>query len=130
MDQVISDCISNALKEIVEQIAPDVRFVPKYCGEVLACNLDSDKKLVGGIYVYKDHVQLEFSQGASFDDPDGRLEGKGKGRRHLKLAKVEDVMGKDAEGFLKQALSITQGGVRPTLRLFKFLWALVYANIS
>jgi hypothetical protein len=52
-------------------------------------------------------VSLEFSQGASFDDPDGRLEGKGKGRRHLKLAKVEDAMGKDAERFLKQALSIT-----------------------
>ena len=84
MDQVISDCISNTLKEIVEQIAPDVRFVPKYGGEVLACDPDSDKKFVGGIYVYKDHVSLEFSQGALFDDPDGRLEGKGKGRRHLK----------------------------------------------
>jgi hypothetical protein len=49
-------------------------------------------------------VSLEPSQGASFDDPDARLEGKGKGRRHLKFATVEDVMGKDAEGFLKQAL--------------------------
>ena len=107
MDQVISDCISNALKEIVEQIAPDIRFVPKYGGEVLAWDPDSDKKFVGGIYIYKDHVSLEFSQGASFDDPDGRLDGKGKGRRHLKLATVEDVMGKDAERFLKQALSIT-----------------------
>ena len=106
MDQVISDGISNAIKEIVEQIAPDVRFVPKYGGEVLAHDPDSDKKFVGGIYVYKDHVSLEFSQGASFDDPDGRLEGKGKGRRHLKLMMVEDVMGKDAEGFLKQTLGI------------------------
>ena len=106
MDQVISDCISNALKEIVEQIAPDVRFVPKYGGEVLACDLDSDKKFVGGIYVYKDHVSLEFSQGASFDDPDGALEGKGKNRRHLKFEVVEDVTGKGAIGFLKQALGL------------------------
>ena len=106
MDQVISDGISNAIKEIVEQIAPDVRFVPKYGGEVLAHDPDRDKKFVGGIYVYKDHVSLEFSQGASFDDSDGRLEGKGKGRRHLKLMMVEDVMGKDAEGFLKQTLGI------------------------
>ncbi len=106
MDQLISDGISNAIKEIVEQIAPDVRFVPKYGGEVLAPDPDSDKKFVGGIFSYKDHVSLEFSQGASFDDPDGRLEGKGKGRRHLKFATVEDVMGKDAEGFLKQALGI------------------------
>ena len=107
MDQVISDCISNALKEIVEQIAPDVRFVPKYGGEVLACDLDSDKKFVGGIYVYKDHVSLEFSQGASFDDPDGRLEGKGKCRRYLKFATVEDVTGKYAKGFLRQALGLS-----------------------
>ena len=95
------------IKEIVEQIAHDVRFLPNYGGEVLVQGPESDKKFVSGIYVYKDHVSLEFSQGASFDDPDGRLEGKGKGRRHLKLAKVEDVMGKDAERFLKQALSIT-----------------------
>ena len=107
MDQVISDCISNALKEIVEQIAPDVRFVPKYGGEVLACDPDSDKKFVGGIYVYKDHVSLEFSQGASFDDPDGRLEGKGKCRRYLKFATVEDVTGKYAKGFLRQALGLS-----------------------
>ena len=104
MDQLISDGISNAIKETVEQIAPDVRFVPKYGGEVLAHDPDSDKKFVGGIYVYKDHVSLEFSQGASFNDPDGRLEGKGKNRRHLKFEVVNDVADKGAEGFLKQAL--------------------------
>jgi len=104
MDQLISDGISNAIKETVEQIAHDVRFVPKYGGEVLAHDPDSDKKFVGGIYVYKDHVSLEFSQGASFNDPDGRLEGKGKNRRHLKFEAVNDVADKGAEGFLKQAL--------------------------
>ena len=104
MDQLISDGISNAIKETVEQIAPDVRFVPKYGGEVLAHDPDSDKKFVGGIYVYKDHVSLEFSQGASFNDPDGRPEGKGKNRRHLKFEAVNDVADKGAEGFLKQAL--------------------------
>jgi hypothetical protein len=104
MDQLISDGISNAIKETVEQIAPDVRFVPKYGGEVLAHDPDSDKKFVGGIYVYKDHVSLEFSQGASLNDPDGRLEGKGKNRRHLKFEAVNDVADKGAEGFLKQAL--------------------------
>ena len=81
--------------------------MPKYGGEVLAHDPDSDKKFVGGIYFYKDHVSLEFSQGASFDDPDVRLEGKGKNRWHLKLMTVEDVMGKGAEEFLKQTLGIT-----------------------
>jgi|TARA_B110000908_G_scaffold151795_1_gene186876 hypothetical protein len=107
MDKAIFQAIEGAIKEIIEDIAPDVRFVPKYGGEVLAPYPDDDKKFVGGIFVYKDHVSLEFSQGASFDDPDGVLEGKGKNRRHLKFAVVEDVAGKDAIGFLKQALGIT-----------------------
>jgi hypothetical protein len=42
--------ISDAIKEIVEQIAPDVRFLPKYGGEVLAPDPDSDKTFVGGIF--------------------------------------------------------------------------------
>ncbi len=84
-----------------------MRLLPKYGGEVLAHDPESDKKFVGGIYVYKDHVSLEFSQGASFDDPDGRLEGKGKGRRHLKFATVEEVTRKDAEEFLRQALALS-----------------------
>ena len=95
------------IKEIVEQIAHDVRFLPKYGGEVLVHGPESDKKFVSGIYVYKDHVSLEFSQGASFDDPDGWLEGKGKGRRHLKFATVEEVTRKDVEGFLRQALALS-----------------------
>lgn len=104
---MISDGISNVIKEIVEQIAHDVRFLPKYGGEALVHGPESDKKFVSGIYVYKDHVSLEFSQGASFDDPDGRLEGKGKCRRYLKFATVEDVTGKYAKGFLRQALRLS-----------------------
>ncbi len=106
MDAEISDGISNAIKEIVEDIAPDVRFVSKYGGEVLAPDPDSDKKFVGGIFSYKDHVSLEFSKGASFVDPDGALEGKGKNRRHLKFAVVEDVAAKGTVGFLKRALGL------------------------
>lgn len=106
MDKAVSDAIDGAIKEIVEQIAPDVRFVPKYGGEVVAHDPDDDKKFVGGIFTYKDHVSLEFSQGAFFDDPDGVLEGKGKNRRHLKFTSVEDVAAKVADGFLKQALDV------------------------
>ena len=104
---MIPDGISNVIKEIVEQIAPEVRFLPKYGGEALVHGHESDKKFVSGIYVYKDHVSLEFSQGASFDDPDGRLEGKGKCCRYLKFATVEDVTGKYAKGFLRQALGLS-----------------------
>lgn len=104
MDKAKSEEIADAVKEIVDQIDPDVRYVPKYGGEVLVLDPDDDNKFVGGIFSYKSHVSLEFSEGASFDDPNARLEGKGKFRRHLKFENVDDVNAKDTRGFLKQAL--------------------------
>lgn len=104
MDKAVSEAIESAIKEIVDQIEPDVRYVPKYGGEVLALNPGNDAKFEAGIFTYKDHVSLEFSIGASFDDPKGNLEGKGKSRRHLKFQAVEDVDAKDTTTFLKQAL--------------------------
>lgn len=104
MDKAVSEAIESAIKVIVDQIEPDVRYVPKYGGEVLALDPCNDAKFVAGVFTYKDHVSLEFSDGASFDDPKGNLEGKGKRRRHLKFQTLEDVDAKDTTRFLKQAL--------------------------
>jgi len=71
----------------------------KYGG--LVFNLSG--KLIGGIYTYKEHISIEFSNGASFADPDSILEGKGKQRRHLKIQSDEDISIKSAEYFIKQA---------------------------
>ena len=89
MDSTTAGDIEDKVREIVEEIAPDP---------------DDDTHFVGGVFAYAEHVSLEFSQGADFDDPDGRLEGGGKRRRHLKLRSVEDVGKKRAEGFLRRAL--------------------------
>lgn len=105
MEKSTAQAIEDAIKELVDQIAPDVRYVAKYGGEVLALDPDSDSKFVGGIFAYKDHVSLEFSEGASFDDPNGHLDGKGKSRRHLKFTTVDEVASKEAIRFLKQALN-------------------------
>ncbi len=71
----------------------------KYGGIVF----NNANKLVGGIYLYKEHLSIEFSDGASFKDPSNLLEGKGKIRRHLKLHNFDDIQGKDARFFIKQA---------------------------
>ena len=63
-----------------------------------------DNKFFGGIFSSKGDVSLEFSEGASFDDPDGHLEGKGKARRHLKFKSISDIVAKDVSGFFKQAI--------------------------
>ncbi|MEL6958939.1 MAG: DUF1801 domain-containing protein [Pseudomonadota bacterium] len=59
--------------------------------------------LCGGVYGYSDYISVEFSNGASFDDPSGVLEGKGKSRRHVKLHQPSDIDTKSVEVFLTQA---------------------------
>ena len=98
------DDITDMLAEMVGEIAPDVRLVLKYGGHVMCPLAGNDKSFVGGIFAYKDHVSLEFSQGAQLDDPKGLLEGKGKQRRHLKFTSIEEIQSKEARAFLVQIL--------------------------
>lgn len=58
-----------------------------------------------GIFSYTQHVSLEFSEGAALPDPHGVLEGQGKGRRHIKLAMVQDIADKQVTGYLKNAFA-------------------------
>ena len=60
--------------------------------------------LVGGIFPYRKHLSIEFSNGADFSDPYSALEGKGKQRRHLKIYTAEDIDTKKALYFVKQAV--------------------------
>jgi len=96
--------IDAALKEIMDDLCHDVRYAPKYGGEIILPDPEDDKTFVGGIFAYKDHISLEFSKGALFDDPNGLLEGKGKLRRHFKFSSVEDVTSKQVRSYLAQAL--------------------------
>ncbi len=105
MDSSTAEEITLAVKELVDQIAPDVRFVPKYGGEVFALDPDNNKQFFGGVFTSKGHVSVEFSNGATFDDPHSHLEGGGKMRRHLKLHSVGDIAEKTLSFFLDQAIS-------------------------
>jgi len=60
--------------------------------------------LIGGIYLYKEHISIEFSNGANFSDPKGHLEGKGKLRRHLKIIENNDIKNKNISIYIKQAI--------------------------
>ncbi|MGB1234930.1 MAG: DUF1801 domain-containing protein, partial [Planktomarina sp.] len=96
--------IEAAIKELVADIAPHARYLPKYGGHVIALDPDSDKTFVGGFFISANHVSLEFSEGASFDDPDNRLHGKGKKRRHLKFTDASQITAQDTRLYLLQAL--------------------------
>lgn len=104
MDDALGQDIAQAVKALVTQIAPTTSFVVKYGGEVFVPDVDTPNAFVGGVFIYKDHVSVEFSDGASLTDPRRRLEGKGKARRHLKLTAVRDVEDKDLASYLQQVL--------------------------
>ncbi len=67
-------------------------------------SLDGD---LGGLFVRKNHISFEFTEGFLMNDPKGMLEGKGKYRRHLKIRTLADIANKDVEFFVKQ---LSKGG--------------------
>ena len=90
--------IANSVRTRILQLADTVDEEVKYGGILFAA-----PEPFCGIFVYKQHVSVEFSHGAKILDPHGLLEGKGKGRRHLKLHTIEDVEDKHLTEYLRLA---------------------------
>ena len=63
----------------------------------------SQLKDFGGVFVYKNHISFEFSDGYRFDDATKLLQGSGKYRRHLKIKSRADIEIKKVYFFVKQA---------------------------
>lgn len=61
-----------------------------------------------GVFSYANHVTLEFSEGADLPDPAGLLEGKGKGRRHLKLIAIGDIEVKQVRDYIASAYAASE----------------------
>jgi hypothetical protein len=90
--ETIRKIFLNANGDLTEDI--------KYGG--LVFNLSNT--LIGGIYLYKEHISIEFSNGADFPDLSGLLEGKGKKRRHLKIVEKQDIDTKNVNVFVAEAV--------------------------
>ena len=63
-------------------------------------------KNVAWIMVYNDHVNLGFFQGARMRSK--RLEGTGKGLRHVKVRKSEDIDQKELARLLRKAAALAR----------------------
>jgi len=60
--------------------------------------------LISGIFPYKNHISIEFSNGSNFSDASKMLEGKGKKRRHLKILEKQDIEAKNVEVLVAEAV--------------------------
>jgi hypothetical protein len=89
--------IVEAIRKLIFATFPKVNEVVKYNGLLYTTKLG-----IGGIFTYKDHVSMEFSNGSMLEDKDNLLEGNGKFRRHLKFNTAEDIIINNLRYFLDQ----------------------------
>lgn len=91
--------ILQELRKIVFSNFPETNERIMYGGIMFSLEYD-----FGGLFVRKNHISLEFSFGASMNDPQKILEGTGKLRRHLKIRSLADIENKTVDFFVKQSL--------------------------
>lgn len=92
------------IRQLFLQADPGVSETIKYGGLVFM--LGASNRLLGGVFVYRKHLSVEFGSGAQFEDPEGLLEGRGQYRRHIKIHQPGDVEGKQLLGFIQQAIKL------------------------
>ena len=90
-----------SLRKIILKINPDSQEEIKYGGLVFNTN----KKLICGIFIRKNHVSLELSFGFLMSDPDKYLEGNGKFRRHIKFFNTKDIKNKKIAFYVSQSFN-------------------------
>jgi hypothetical protein len=90
----------SAIRNLFSDIKPPLEEGFKYGG--IAYSFSGN--LIGGIYVYKEHLSIEFSYGAHFLDSHKVLEGGGKGRRHIKIRELKDVKDKFVSFYIQEMM--------------------------
>lgn len=91
----IIEAVRALVKNTIESASEEV----KYGGILFTSGVQ-----FGGVFAYKEHVTVEFVNGAKINDPFGFLEGTGKGRRHVKLMSVSQIKDKKLAQYLLLAL--------------------------
>jgi len=93
--------IAIQIRDIFFSCHPRIDEDIKYGGLVFF----KEKELMSGIFFYKEHISIEFAQGASLSDPNSVLEGKGKLRRHIKIRSMQDILAKNVISYVQESLA-------------------------
>jgi hypothetical protein len=99
IDQEKYEIISTLRNDLLAS-HPEITEEIKYGGILFSIN----NQPFGGLFVSKNHVSVEFSDGYKLSDPNNLLEGTGKFRRHLKLSTLSDIASKQASQFMELAI--------------------------
>ncbi len=96
--------LAQGLRRVIEKAAPELHEMVKWGNPVYVAN----GKNAVCIMVYKDHVNLGFFMGAKMKSE--RLEGTGKGLRHVKVRSLGDIDEGEFSRLLKGAVVLTEQG--------------------
>jgi hypothetical protein len=94
--------LANKLRQVIRKALPKSQELVKWGNPTYLV----DGKNVAWIMVYRDHVNLGFFQGAKMKSP--RLEGTGKGLRHVKVRRPGDIDEKEFARLLVQAAALAK----------------------
>ena len=94
------------VRQLALQAGPTITEQVKYGGILFA-----GSRGFCGLFSYTNHATLEFGDGASLPDPHGQLEGKGKGRRHIKLTGIADIEARHLREYISLAYAASEAGV-------------------
>jgi len=89
----------ESFRELVKKTIPCTSEEAKYGGILFSSGVQ-----FCGVFAYKQHVSVEFGNGARITDTLGHLQGGGKYRRHIKLHSAEDIRTKNLAQYLPLAL--------------------------
>ena len=93
--------VVNSLRELVEKTVPDAVETSKW-GNITYL---LDGRNLAWIVCYRDHADLGFFRGAELKST--RLEGSGKGLRHVKVRTTEDIDEREFGRLLRDAQKLT-----------------------
>ncbi len=95
--------LADELESYIRVVIPGSKTVNKYGGTLFTLKPEEKEAQFCGVFMYKKHVQISFSNGVDLKDPRNQLLGSGKRRRHLNFSSSKDIDFTELEKLLKQA---------------------------
>ena len=93
--------VASTLRELILSTKPKLKEEIKWGHPTY-----SKKRIICYIGAFPDHVNFGFWKGAEMKDPDGLLEGTGKGLRHVKVYSTKDIKKGKFRALLKEAVKL------------------------
>jgi hypothetical protein len=107
--------IARRLREVILSVDPTAVETVRLGDNAATYGVGPKKMTEGYAYIMpmRGYVNLGFYQGASLTDAEARLEGTGKGLRHVKIRSLDEASNPALRGLLAAALEVRRRGGAP-----------------